>query len=67
MCCFKVAATAVGVLMAFLVVSSVIGFFVEAVIAALVERRWDGRVVGPDASFVRVRIPAWTVLRPCNT
>ncbi|HEY2575107.1 MAG TPA: hypothetical protein VGI74_02255 [Streptosporangiaceae bacterium] len=33
---FKVAAIAVGVLIAFLVVSSVIGFLLEAVIAALV-------------------------------
>jgi MFS superfamily sulfate permease-like transporter len=33
---FKVAAIAAGVLLAFLVVSSVIGFLIEAVIAALV-------------------------------
>ena len=33
---FKVAAIAVGVLIAFLVVSSVIGFLIEAAIAALV-------------------------------
>jgi membrane protein implicated in regulation of membrane protease activity len=33
---FKVAAIAVGVVMAFLIVSSIIGFLVEAAIAALV-------------------------------
>lgn len=51
---FKVAAIAVGVLIAFLVVSSVIGFLIEAVIAALVVATI---VLGIKVAFSNKQVP----------
>jgi hypothetical protein len=52
---FKVAAIAAGVLMAFLVISSIIGFLMEAAIAALVVA---AIVLAVKAAFYRKQV-AW--------
>jgi high-affinity Fe2+/Pb2+ permease len=69
---FKVAAIAAGVLIAFLVVSSIVGLFIEVAIAALIvasvvlaiKVAFYRRQVARNKSWSEIREPAYSNSRP---